>query len=116
MSQLLDFRRLYCLLNKNWFENRRAYGLFFLTIAAFFIGWFIFILMVGNPYSFSPNNQAALYFGGLFIAGCLSASSILRDFATRPRKIHYQLLPAATLEKLFCVLFYGMLIFFIGYT
>ena len=116
MSQLLDFRRLYQLLNKNWFENRKAYGLFFLTIAAFFIGWFIFILMIGNPYAFSPNNQATLYFGGLFIAGCLSASFIFRDFTTRPRKIHYQLLPAATLEKLLCVLFYGVLIFFAAYT
>ena len=116
MSQLLDFRRLYQLLYKNWFENRKAYGLFFLTITAFFIGWFIFILMIGNPYSFSPNNQATLYFGGLFIAGCLSASFIFRDFTTRPRKIHYQLLPAATLEKLLCVLFYGVLIFFAGYT
>ena len=116
MSQLLDFRRLYQLLYKNWFENRKAYGLFFLTIAAFFIGWFIFIIVIGNPYAFSPNNQVTLYFGGLFIAGCLSASFIFRDFTTRPRKIHYQLLPAATLEKLLCVLFYGVLIFFAAYT
>src|SRR5258705_5860909 len=116
MSQLLDFRRLYQLLNKNWFENRKAYGLFFLTIAAFFTGWFIFILMIGNPYAFGANSQATLYFGGLFIAGCLSASFILRDFATRPRKIHYQLLPAATLEELFCVPFYGVLILFAAYT
>jgi hypothetical protein len=116
MSHLLDFRRLFQLLNKNWFENRKAYGLFFLTIVAFFVGWFIFILMIRNPYAFGPNSQATLYFGGLFIAGCLSASFILRDFTTRPRKIHYQLLPAATLEKLLCVLFYGVLIFFAVYT
>lgn len=116
MSQLLDFRRLYQLLRKNWFESRKAYALFFLTIAAFFIGWFIFILLIGNPYAFSANNQVTLYFGGLFIAGCLSASFIFRDFTTRPRKIHYQLLPAATLEKLLSVLFYGVLIFFAGYT
>jgi len=116
MNQLLDFRRLYRLLHKNWFESRKAYGLFFLTIAAFFTGWFIFIIMIGNPYAFSPANQVTLYFGGLFIAGCLSASFIFRDFTTRPRKIHYQLLPAATLEKLLCVLFYGVLIFFSAYT
>jgi len=116
MSQLLNFKRLYQLLYKTWFENRKAYGLFFLAITAFFIGWFIFILMIGNPYAFSPNNQASLYFGGLFIAGCLSASFIFRDFTTRPRKIHYQLLPAATLEKLLGVLFYGVLIFFAAYT
>jgi hypothetical protein len=116
MSQFLDFRRLYQLLYKNWFENRKAYGLFFLTVAAFFIGWFIFILMIGNPYAFATYNQVTLYFGGLFIAGCLSASFIFGDFVTRPRKIHYHLLPAATLEKLLCVLFYGVLIFFVGYT
>jgi hypothetical protein len=116
MSQLLDLRRLYHLLNKNWFENRKAYGLFFLTITAFFTGWFLFVLMIGNPYSFGPGNQTTLYFGGLFIAGCLSASFIFRDFATRPRKIHYLLLPSATLEKLLCALFYGVLIFFAGYT
>lgn len=116
MSQLLEFRRFYLLLCKHWFENRKAYGLFFLTIVAFFAGWFAFILMIGNPYSFGVNNQATFYFGGLFIAGCLSGSLLFRDFSSRPKKINFHLLPAATLEKLMCVLFYGVVIFFIGYT
>jgi len=116
MFQLPEIKRFYLLLTKHCFENRKPYGLFFLTLIAFFIGWFMFILTIGNPYSFAPDNQGMLYFGGLFIAGCLSGSLLFRDFATKPRSIHYLLLPAATLEKLLCVLFYGVLVFFIGYT
>ena len=115
MGQLLDFRRFYLLLCKQWFENRKSYGLFFLTIAAFFIGWFAFTLMIGNPRSFGASNQATIYFAGLFIAGCLSASFLIRDFTSKPRQINFHALPAAALEKLLCVLFYGVLIFFIGY-
>jgi len=116
MSQLFKLRRFYLLLGKHWFENRKAYLLFLVTIAAFFTGWFAFTLMIGNPYSFGPYNQSMLYFGGLFIAGCLSASLAFRDFATKPKKINYLVLPAAIAEKLLCVLFYGVLIFFVAYT
>ncbi len=116
MSETLDFRRLYLLLSKHWFENRKAYSLFFLCIAAFLIGWFFFMLMISSPYGLSQDNQASIYFAGLFIAGCISASLLFRDFYARPRKINYFLLPAATLEKLLCALFYGVLIFFIAYT
>lgn len=53
---------------------------------------------------------------GLFISGCLSAAFLIRDFSNKPQKINYLLLPAAAFEKLTCILFYGVFLFFIAYT
>ncbi|HWB28306.1 MAG TPA: hypothetical protein VG738_22695 [Chitinophagaceae bacterium] len=116
MNQVLDFRRLFMLIARHWFENRKAYGLFFLAIAVFLCGWFIFFLLIGNPHLFDQGSQMIIYFVGLFASGCLSAAFLFRDFSNKAKKITYQLLPAATLEKLVCVLFYGVLIFFVAYT
>src|SRR4051812_7535440 len=116
MNQVLDIRRLSMLIARHWFENRKAYGLFFLAMTVFLAGWFIFFLVIGNPHLFEQNNQMIIYFAGLFISGCLSSAFLFRDLNNKAKKITYQLLPAATLEKLLCVLFYGVLLFFIGYT
>lgn len=116
MFKTINAKRLYLLAIKQWFENRKAYMLFFLAITALLSGWFIFFLMAGSPYLFAQDNQLVIYFGGLFVAGCLSASFLFNDFIAKPRKINFHLLPAAAIEKLLCALFYGVLVFFIAYT
>jgi len=116
MSGSLSFKRLSILTVRHWFENRKAYGLFFLSVAVFLAGWFAFFIMVGNPGLFNSNNQMTIYFAGLFIAGCLSAAFLFNGLSARARKINYYMLPAATLEKLLCILFYGVLLFFVGYS
>ena len=116
MGQMLNIKRLYLLLGKQWFENRKAYVLFFAAVIALLWGWFLFFLMAGSPYLFDQGNQASIYFAGLFIAGFLSSSFLFADFSSKSKKINYHMLPAAALEKLFCALFYGVLIFFIVYT
>ncbi len=116
MGQMLNIKRLYLLLGKQWFENRKAYMLFFAAVIALLSGWLLFFLMAGSPYLFDQGNQASIYFAGLFIAGFLSSSFLFADFSSKSKKINYHMLPAAALEKLLCALFYGVLIFFIVYT
>ena len=67
----------------------------------------------------SPINeglQAFTYFFGLFIAGCLFASLLFSELASKSKGISYLSVPASQLEKIVCSLFFGVLIFFIAYT
>jgi hypothetical protein len=116
MSELINFKRLTAVLGKNWFEYRKTYFLFFLSVAIFLAGWFIFVLVViGNRFSMSPMDQSSLYFIGLYISGCLSGSFLYQDYTTKPRTQNFLTLPASAFEKLSSILFYGVLIFFIVY-
>lgn len=116
MSETLSLKRLYMFTARHWFENRKLYGLFFLAITVFMMGWFVFYILVGNPYLFVAGSQLTVYFAGLFISGCLSAAFLFRDLSSRQKKISYYMIPAAALEKVLCALFYGVLLFFIGYS
>jgi hypothetical protein len=60
--------------------------------------------------------QTGTYFVGLFIVGCLYASTLFSDLASKPKGINYLSLPASQLEKTLCALFYGVIIFFVAYT
>ena len=117
MTEVLNLKRLFILISRHWFENRKAYLLFFLSIGVFLLGWFSFLLLVVRKLSlFDESGQATIYFFGLFLAGCLSASFLFQDFSGKPRTSNYLLLPASAFEKLLCVLFYGIIIFFLGYS
>jgi|KBSMisStaDraftv2_1062788.scaffolds.fasta_scaffold00978_18 hypothetical protein len=117
MQEVLSFKRLINVLGKNWYEYRKPYLLFFLSVTIFMAGWFIFSLVVfRNQMHMSPGDQAAIYFMGLYVSGCLSASFLFQDFSSKARAFNFLSLPASALEKLCCILFYGVLIFFIVYT
>ncbi len=112
----LNLKRLWLLTGRHWFENRKTYLLFFLALAAFLFGWFSFVLsIVQQARLLNPANQVTMYFLGLFLSGCLSASFLFHDFSSKSRTINYLMIPASALEKLICILFYGVILFFIGY-
>ena len=98
MNASFNLRRLYLLINRQWLENRKSYGFFFLAVCIFLIGWFCFFLMIDKPSLLDYSNQLSLYFAGLFIAGCLSANFLFQDFSAKPRKFNYLLLPASALS------------------
>lgn len=116
MHEKLSLKRLYMFTVRHWFQNRKAYGLFFLAITVFLAGWFAFFIMIGNPNLFIGSNQMIIYFAGLFISGCLSAAFLFNDLTTKAKKINYHMFPAAAAEKLLCMLFYGVLLFFACYS
>jgi hypothetical protein len=116
MDQYLHFGRLNKVMSKFWFEERRALLLLFGAIAAFLTILMLLYYSFTNPNLFTPRFQVAYYFFGLFISGVLSASFLFSDLRNKPRAIAYLLLPVAQLEKFVCVLFYGVIVFFIGYS
>ncbi|MBA4054952.1 MAG: hypothetical protein C0490_09595, partial [Marivirga sp.] len=56
------------------------------------------------------------YFLGLFISGCLSANFLFVDLSNKPKAISYLLQPASSFEKIVCSLFFGVFVFWIGYS
>jgi len=116
LSDTFSFHRWWLLVTKHWSENYRRYLLFLLAIAGLLLAWFSFILMVSQLNLLNSFMQFAAYFAGLYLVGCFYASWLFADLNSPQGGIGFLALPASHLEKLLCALFFGVLLFFIGYT
>lgn len=103
-------------MSKFWFDHKKAFSLLMLAILSAFTIWMGIYLSFRNGRLFSEEFQVAYYFVGLFISGCLSANFLFADLASKPKAIGYLLQPASSLEKIICSLFFGVFIFWIGYS
>jgi len=115
MSHSFDFSRWALLVAKHWSENRKRYLLSLLAIAGLLVGFYSFIILATHR-TIRTNIQSITYFFGLFLAGCLFASTTFDELSTAPKGIGYLMLPASHLEKFLCHIFYTVLIFFLSYT
>jgi hypothetical protein len=78
--------------------------------------WYTFLLTMDK---FGPLNlflQYSAYYCGLFFVGCLYASTLFSELSHKGQGIAYLSVPASTLEKLLCAIFFGVFLFFIVYT
>lgn len=116
MNQVFSFNRWLLLVAKHWSENRKKYLLGILAITGIILIWFLFNIIMDQYRSMGFGTQVGTYFVGLFIVGCLYASTLFSDLASRPKGINYLSLPASQLEKTLCALLYGVVIFFTAYT
>ena len=116
MNQYFNTTRLRKYVATYWFENRKALLLLFASIGAFLTIWLSFYYSFGSPNLFRPLNQVAYYFFGLVISGFLSASFLFADFRNKPRAISHLMIPASQLEKVICALFFGIFVFWAGYS
>jgi hypothetical protein len=116
MNQAFSFNRWLLLVAKHWSENRKKYLLGILAITGIILIWFLFNIMMERYRPMAFGTQVGTYFVGLFIVGCLYASTLFSDLASKPRGTNYLSLPASQLEKTLCALFYGIIIFFVAYT
>jgi len=103
------------LLKKYLYENRKAYPLLFLAIAGFFILWMGIYLLFNNPNLFTERFQVFYFFTGLFLFGCLYGGILFSELGSKPKAINYLMIPVSTLEKFICILFFGVIVFFVGY-
>jgi hypothetical protein len=115
-SDIFHFKRWCSLLSKHWTENGKKYGLFLLAYAGLLLTWYSFILVMNDRGLIDVDIQFTSYFIGLYLAGCLYASTLFADLNSRREGVNYLALPASQLEKMLCVLFFGVLIFFMAYT
>ena len=116
MNQLFNAGRAWLMFKKYYGEQKRAYGLLFLAAGASFTLLMGVNLSFTNPRLFEENAQVMYYFMGLILWGCLSGSFLFSDLGSKSKAINYLLLPASSLEKLACTVFFGIAVYFIGYT
>jgi hypothetical protein len=114
--QLTQSSRSLLYLRKYAFETRKTFLFLYLAIAAFLVLWLGLYLNFTNPALFAERAQAVYYFVTLFLAGCLSSGVLFSELGSRPKAIHYLLTPASTWQKFFCVLFFGVFVFFVVYS
>lgn len=116
MNQAFSFNRWLLLVGKHWSENRKKYILGISAITGIIMIWFLFNITMEGYRPMGFGTQVGTYFIGLFIVGCLYASTLFSDLSSKSKGINYLSLPASQLEKTLCTLLYGVIIFFIAYT
>lgn len=115
-SDTFDFGRWALLVSRHWAENRKRYGLFMLASVGLLVAWYSFVLMIAAPLLIDISMQFVTYFVGLYLTGCLYASTLFSELGSKRDGTNFLILPASQLEKLLCVLLFGVFFFFIGYT
>ena len=116
MNQVFSLNRFLLLFVKHWSENRKKYLLGLLALTGIILAWFGFQMLIEPAAPMGNGVQLGTYFVGLFIAGCLYASTLFSDLSSKSRGTNYLSVPASHLEKTVCTLLYGVVIFFVFYT
>jgi hypothetical protein len=116
MNQAFNMERWLLLIAKHWSENRKKYSLGLLAITGIMLIWFLFNILMEHNHPMDEGVQLATYFFGLFVVGCLYASTLFSDLASKSKGINYLALPASQFEKTLCALLYGVVLFFAVYT
>jgi len=116
MNAVFDLKRWFLYIGKHWNENRRRYLLSLAAVGGLLVLWYSFLMIVNPDNPMGLRMQVVTFYVGLFLTGCLFASTIFNDLSDGPKAIHYLLTPAAALEKLLTAIVFGVVLFFISYT
>lgn len=111
MSQEFSFNRVNLLVRMHWAENKKRYGLSLLAFMALLIIWFLFVLSILEPHDSFAEVQKTTFYFPLFAIGTFYASQYFSALGSKERASNFLLVPASTLEKVFCSILY--MIFFI---
>jgi hypothetical protein len=116
INQTFSFSRWANLVLKHWMENKKRYLLTLIAMAGLLTAWYSFVLVMDKLDPLDIFFQFSAYYVGLYFTGCLYASTLFSELSGKKEGIGYLALPASQLEKLLCVLFYGVFLFFIAFT
>jgi len=116
MNSYFSFFRQVLVIQKFWFENRKAMMLMFFALGSILAIWMGLLLSFRNPGVFKEKSQIWNYFLFLLLSSCLAANFLFSNLNTKAKCISYLLLPASTLEKIICAFLFGVVVFWIGYT
>lgn len=103
-------------MKKHWAENIRGYLLSLLAMGGLLTAWYAFILLMDRIDPIGIFYQYTAYFCGLYLVGCLYASTTFSALGSKTAGISYLSLPASHFEKLLCAILFGVVLFFIAYT
>ena len=116
MNQTFSFQRWSLLVGKQWAENRKQYLLAVIAFMSLILVWYIFTMLVDDSNPMAEGLQHITYFFSLFIVGPFYASQFFKQLNSRSKGIDYLMVPASTLEKILCAIFYGVFLFLIVFT
>jgi hypothetical protein len=102
MTESFNMSRFRLLVRRQWSENKKVYLLQWGVISLFTMALQFF------DRSFEP---MVLYIFLFSLAGCAMASTLFSQWTDKGRSPMFLLLPATTLEKFLCALFFGILLF-----
>src|SRR5687768_16034304 len=108
MNNVFDWNRFLWLISKHAHENKGRYLWMLGAAAALMFLWYLFIFFADSHRPIEAEMQIVTYYFGLAIGGCLYASLQFSDLASKPKGIHYLMLPASHLEKVLTALLYSV--------
>lgn len=116
MNQTFDFRRFSLLVGKHWADNRKKYMLSIVAFMSLILIWYVFIMLTDPLDPLAEGLQHVTYYFSLFLVGPFYASQFFKDLSSRSKGINYLMVPASTLEKTLCSIFYVVILFVVVFT
>lgn len=109
----MSFIHIRLLSKRLWFENRKAWSIGVMAIAALLS--FLFLLTWHWRTSFNGDTTKGIFLLMLFGGGGIFISAILKDLGDKQRGIWFLILPAPVSAKLAVALFYGTIAYLFAY-
>ncbi|WP_265310914.1 hypothetical protein [Verminephrobacter aporrectodeae] len=104
-SEIFSWPRWLLLVRARWTEQRRQYAAHMLVTAILYCVLLVLVLWSTDFKGFTTEAQSGLYFGGLYITGCVFAGRYFQAMARRESALQALMLPASLCEKwLLCLL------------
>jgi hypothetical protein len=116
MNQAFSFQRWSLLVGKQWADNRKQYLLAIIAFMSLVLVWYVFTMLVDRSDPMAEGLQHITYLFSLFIVGPFYASQFFRQLSSKSKGIDYLMVPASSLEKLLCAIFYGIILFLLVFT
>jgi hypothetical protein len=115
MHNTFSFSRLWLLIKKQWFDNRKLYTLSAGALAGILAIIFTLWISFNGNHTYHEDQTHIIFLVMLFIGGLIFASIIFSPLADKSRGIYWLSVPATAMEKLVCGIFYGILVFIAAY-
>lgn len=112
MNNTFSFARLWLLIKKQWFDNSKLFILSALALVGLLtIIFTIWWLSNAEDHHFSEESVNVIFFVVLFVAGLIFSSTTFSVLGDKAKGLYWLSVPATTLEKLVCGIFYAFLVF-----
>jgi hypothetical protein len=116
MENQLNVKMMLLFGKKYAYENIKPAMLVLFAIASFFILLLGVYLLFTNPWLFAEGSQSFSYFMGLFLFGCFTGGVLFSELGSKSKAINFLMTPVSIFTKFCCGLFFGVILFIIGYT
>jgi hypothetical protein len=111
MNQTISFQRWISLVAKHWAENRKRYLLSIAAYMGLLFVWFVFIMMTDKKDPLAKGLQQVSFYFSFILIGPFYASQFFKELSSKSKGTNFLMVPASTVEKLICSVFYVIIFF-----